>query len=121
MNTYPLQFESALGPQTIGVMVAASMLARMRGLLARPELRRGEGMLLRSCNMVHTVGMRYPIDVVFLGRDGSVLKISDAVGPRRARGHWRAHSVLELAAGEASRCGIWQGMRLPIESIQYFK
>lgn len=119
MNTYALRFESALGAQTIDVMVANSMWTRMRGLLARPELRSGEGMLLRSCNMVHTVGMRYPIDVVFLGRDGSVLKVSASVAPRRARSHWRAHSVLELAAGEAGRRGIGQSMRLPIESMQF--
>lgn len=98
-------------------MVATSMLSRMRGLLARPALRSNEGMLLHSCNMIHTFGMRYPIDVLFLRRDGLVLKIAETVKPRRARSHLRAHCVLELAAGEAVRCGISPGMFLPIQFL----
>lgn len=93
------------------------MLGRMRGLLARPALCRDEGMLLRSCNMIHTFGMCYPIDVLFLRRDGLVLKIAEAVKPRRARGYLRAHCVLELAAGEAQRCGIALGVVLPIQFL----
>jgi uncharacterized membrane protein (UPF0127 family) len=117
MNRSPMKFHSSCGPQVFEVMVAASMLGRMRGLLARPALRRSEGMLLHSCNMIHTFGMRYPIDVLFLRRDGLVLKIAEAVKPRRARSHLRAHCVLELAAGEAQRCGIAPGVVLPIQFL----
>ncbi len=101
----------------LDVAVADTPLARMRGLLARPPLRVGEAMLIRPCNMVHTIGMGYPIDVVFLRRDGTVLKVSPAVPPRRMRGHWRAHCVLELAAGEAARCAIIPGLALPIGAL----
>lgn len=112
-----MKFNSLSGPQVIDVMVAISMLERMRGLLARPALRNSEAMLLRPCNMIHTFGMRYPIDVLFLRRDGLVLKIAEAVVPRRTRSHLRAHGVLELAAGEARRCGIVLGAVLPIHSL----
>lgn len=114
MMILPLRFESASRSHAIDVMVAATALARMRGLLARPPLRRGQGMLIKPCNMIHTVGMGYPIDVVFLRRDGLVLKVAHQVMPRRLRGHWRAHCVLELAAGEAWRCAIAPGLVLPI-------
>ena len=79
MMILPLRFESASRSHAIDVMVAATALARMRGLLARPPLRRGQGMLIKPCNMIHTVGMGYPIDVVFLRRDGLVLKVAHQV------------------------------------------
>jgi uncharacterized membrane protein (UPF0127 family) len=118
MKRFPVTFQGARGVQTLDVMAAESMLERMRGLLARPTLQRGEGMLLHSCNLVHTFGMRYPIDVVFIQRDGVVLKVTDALVPRRASGHVRADCVLELAAGEARRCGIAPGLRLPLAKRQ---
>jgi uncharacterized membrane protein (UPF0127 family) len=55
--------------------------------------------------------------VVFVRRDGLVLKVARDVGPRRMRGHWGAASVLELAAGEAERCAIAPGVRLPLGAL----
>lgn len=105
-------------PHTLAVLVAASTPARLRGLLARPRLAPGQALLLKPCNMVHTLGMRYPIDVVFLARDGRVLDVASAVAPWRMRVHWRAHCVLELAGGEAARCGIGRGLVLPIGALR---
>jgi uncharacterized membrane protein (UPF0127 family) len=113
MRQISLAFNGQLGPQQLVLLVAESAIERMRGLLARQALGRGEAMLLPSCRLIHTVGMAYPIDVVFLRRDGMVLKVAKAVVPGRASGHWRAHSVLELAAGEADRHGIACGVSLP--------
>lgn len=112
-----LSYHSRGRHHAIDVMVADTALMRMRGLLARPQLRRGEAMLIRPCNMVHTVGMGYALDIVFLRRDGMVLKVAQAVPPLRMRGHWRAHCVLELAAGEADRCAIVPGLSLPIGAL----
>lgn len=117
MKHVPLVFEAQARTLTLDVMVAASPLARMRGLLARPALGAREGMLIRPCNMIHTLGMRYPIDVVFLRRDGLVLKVAPAVAPRRMRSHFGAHCVLELASGEAQRCAIVPGLTLPIGAM----
>ena len=105
------------GLHHLDVAVAGSTLARMRGLLWKPQLKHHEGMLLRACNLIHTFGMRYPIDVVFLRRDGHVLKVFESVLPRRVRGHLRAQCVLELAAGAVTTNGIHPGMRLPIETL----
>jgi uncharacterized membrane protein (UPF0127 family) len=115
MKRYPMRFQGAHGAHTLNVLQAESMFERMRGLLGRPPLQSGEGMLLRSCNLIHTFGMRYAIDVVFLRRDGRVVKVAHALAPRRASGHLRAHYVLELAAGEAGRRGIARGVRLPTD------
>ncbi len=56
---------------------------RMRGLLARAPLGVGEGLLIAPCNGIHTVGMRYAIDVVFIDRDGRVLRVTRALPPLR--------------------------------------
>lgn len=118
MQAGTLVFEGARGRRQLDVATAASMGARMRGLLGRPALGPREGLLLSPCNLVHTVGMRYPIDAVFLRRDGHVLKVVNALPPRRVAGHWRAQRVLELACGAASRAGIVPGLRLPIEQLE---
>lgn len=118
MKTVHLDFETLQGRQHLAVMLATTVLSRMRGLLGRPALQRDEGLLLRPCNLVHTLGMRYPIDVVFLRRDGLVLKVAGSLPVHRASGHLRAQCVLELAAGVAQSCGIVAGARLPVEALQ---
>lgn len=117
MTLKSLYFKTAEAPRRLRVMIAATPFKRMRGLLARRPLSRGEAMLIRPCNMIHTVGMGYKIDVVFLARDGVVLRVADAVAPLRMRMHFGAHSVLELAAGEAARLGIESGARLPVARL----
>ncbi len=84
----------------------------MRGLLGRSGLESGEGLLLQPASSVHTFFMRFAIDVVFLSRDGEVLKVADRVPPWRTAAARGAKTVIELAAGEAGRCGICVGDRL---------
>jgi uncharacterized protein len=93
-------------------VIADRMLPRMRGLLGRRGLENGEGLLIRPAPSMHTFFMRFPIDAVFLSRSGEVLKVADNVPAWRTRSCRRAHSVLELAAGEAARQGIAVGDRL---------
>jgi hypothetical protein len=94
--------------------VADRMLTRMRGLLGRRRLERGEGLLLKPAPSVHTFFMRFPIDAVFLDRDGSVLKVCSNLRPWRVAAARGAHATLELAAGEAERAGIGRGDRLEL-------
>jgi len=114
LNAIPIEFDAAARRHRFQVMLATTPLARMRGLLARPPLRPNQALFISPCNMVHTLGMGYAIDVVFLRRDGLVLKVAPQVAPRRMRGHLRAASVLELAAGEAARCGIAPGVTIRV-------
>jgi uncharacterized membrane protein (UPF0127 family) len=95
-------------------LVAENPLARMRGLLGRRGLESGEGLLLRPAPSVHTFFMRFAIDVVFLARDGEVLKVVHRLKPSHTTGARRAKAVVELAAGEADRRGIHTGMRLDL-------
>jgi len=95
------------------VGVADSWWRRLRGLLALPPLREGEGLLLLQCGAVHTVGMAYPIDVAFLDADGRVVGSIARLAPWRVgRGGVRAVHTLELPAGRLDDTGTIPGVRL---------
>ena len=92
--------------------MADTAFTRMRGLLGRRGLGRGQGLFIEPTWSVHTWFMRFPIDVVFLDRDLTVLRIRKHLGPWRAAARFRARSVLELAAGECDRLRLEVGDRL---------
>lgn len=95
------------------VTVADSFLSRLRGLLGRPPMRDGQGMLLLDCASVHTVGMGYPIDVAFLDAQGTVVRSYDALEPWRVGiGGDGAVHALELPAGRLRETGTVPGVRL---------
>jgi uncharacterized membrane protein (UPF0127 family) len=92
--------------------VAATPFRRMKGLLGKSALAPGEGLLLRPATSIHTLFMRFPIDVVFLDRELVVRKVSSDVKPWRLVFGRRTRSVLELATGEAVGRGVEVGQRL---------
>jgi uncharacterized membrane protein (UPF0127 family) len=95
--------------------IADTAWSRMRGLLGRRGLASDEGMLLRPTPSVMTFFMRFPIDVVFLDRDGVVLAVRPEVRPWRAVSCRRARSTLELRAGEAAARGLRSGDVLSVQ------
>jgi uncharacterized protein len=82
-------------------LVANTPWARMRGLLGRDELPRGEGILLRPAGSIHTFFMRFPIDVVFIDRENRVVDVERELGPWRTAKRRGAKAVIELPAGAA--------------------
>jgi uncharacterized membrane protein (UPF0127 family) len=96
--------------------VADSAWTRLRGLLGRRRLSPDAGLLLLPTGSIHTWFMRFPIDAVFLDGDLRVLGVAAELRPWRLAGRRGARAVLELAAGEAARCGIEPGDRLNLES-----
>ena len=97
--------------------LADGPLSRMRGLSGRTRLPRGRGMLMRPTWFVHTAFMRFPVDVIFLDQDLTVLAMREHVLPWRTVGHLRAHSVLKLAAGESAALALEVGDRLAWGSL----
>ena len=87
------------------VRTTESTFERLKGLLGGSPLREGEALVLEPCNMVHTIGMRYSIDIVFADRTGVVRKVCAGVPPFRMRASLRSRYVVEMAAGEAARLG----------------
>ena len=92
--------------------IAETPRSRLKGLLGRSRLERGEALLIRPTWSVHTFFMRFPIDVVFVDRRLRVVAVAPHLRPWRAAARRRAHAVLELAAGEAARRGLETGTSL---------
>jgi uncharacterized membrane protein (UPF0127 family) len=95
--------------------VAGTSETRRTGLLKHTSLPRGEGLLIAPCEGIHTFGMKFAIDVLFLSRERKVLKAVAAMGPRRISLCLRAHSVLELPVGAAAETGTVKGDQLEFE------
>lgn len=72
---------------------------RRKGLLGRDGLRPGEGLWIVPCESVHTFGMRFPIDLIYVDRNKRVRKVRSDVPAWRLSGCLSAHSVIELPAG----------------------
>ena len=97
--------------------LADRVAARMRGLLGRDELEPGTGMLLSPEPSVHTFFMRFAIDVVFLDKAKTIVKIVHDLRPWRAAGARKAVAALELPAGAAAAAGLRTGMRLVANEV----
>jgi uncharacterized membrane protein (UPF0127 family) len=94
------------------VELASTRATRRRGLLGRDSLAPTAALMLTPCVAVHTAFMRFPIDIVFLDRDGRAVKLVSDVGPWRMAGSKRARTVIEMAAGSLRRHAIALGDRL---------
>ena len=96
--------------------VARSYWARLRGLLFRPPLVDGEGLLIAPCNSVHTFMMGFPIDVLFVDKERRVVHLIPSMPPQRAsRIVRKARDVIELPAGISARTGTAVGDLLSLE------
>lgn len=94
--------------------VADSVWPRFKGLMFHPPLAEGEALFIRPCSSVHMFFMRFPLDIVFVDREGAVVKVVRDLRPwRMALGGKGAHSALELASGAAA--GVSVGDRLVFE------
>ena len=82
------------------VRTAGSFRARFTGLLGTRDLPAGQGLWIARCRCVHTFGMRYPIDVAFLGAEDVVVGVSEWLVPNRiSRFCPDARGALEVPAG----------------------
>lgn len=87
------------------VWVADRWWSRMRGLLARPPLSAdgSQALLITPCASVHTVGMRYSLDLVYLDRAGMVVGWREHVAPWRLSACRRAAATVEFRGGALAR------------------
>ena len=81
------------------VELADTSAARRRGLLGRGSLPAGHALVITRCNAVHTIGMRFAIDVAFVDSSGRVRKIVENVVPWRMAMSITSTAVIEFAAG----------------------
>lgn len=98
------------GRDVAAVEVADTPRARTRGLLGRDGI--DGALLLRPASSVHTLRMRFAIDVAFLSRDGRVRRVVTMAPGRLGRPTWGARAVLEAEAGQFARWGLAVGSQV---------
>ena len=99
------------------IRVADTFLTRIRGLLFTERLGSGEGLWILPCNSIHSFGMGFTFDALFLGPDGKVVGRYDRFRRNRiSRVFWNARGVLELPAGTIERTGTEVGDEIRFET-----
>ncbi len=84
--------------------------------MGRRKLGEDEGLLIEPCSSIHTMFMRFAIDVIFLDRERRVVKIATVTPFRVALGRG-SHAVLEVPAGTAERHGLEVGDALSLTPL----
>lgn len=100
------------------VEIADRGARRRKGLLGRDGLSAEEGLWILPCEAVHTIGMRFPIDLIYLDRGNRVKKTRSNVRPFRLSACFSAHSVIELASGTINRTQTQPGDRLEFSAAE---
>ena len=91
----------------ISVELANTFFTRLVGLLSRSSLPNDQGLLLDPCSSIHTLGMRFPIDIIYLDKENKVLGNADDLKPNRFSFAPKGTAkVLEIAQGNRIRTGI---------------
>ena len=89
--------------------------ARRTGLLGRQSLPHDTVLAIAPSNAIHTFAMQFPIDVLYIRRDGTVVKRVLALKPRRLSAAWGGFAVLEFGAGHSGVAATQVGDTLRIE------
>lgn len=100
------------------LIAAFDSTTRRKGLLARDTFPRGSAMIIAPTNAIHTFFMKFAIDVLFVAKDGRIVKLRRALPPWRIAAAWRAQSVIELAGGVLEEAGVEPGDRLALLRLE---
>lgn len=95
---------------------AGTAWRRFIGLMGHPPLANGHGLFLAPCGSIHTLFMRFDLDLIFISRDFRVVRVVTDVKPwRMAWGGWSAWGVLELRSGWFPCASLAPGTSLKFE------
>ena len=95
---------------TESARVADNVLTRLVGLLRDRQLAQGDGLWIIPCNSIHSIGMKFDFDAVFLDKELRVVHLMHAMKPWRvSKTVFSAHSVLEIPAGVIAQTGTEMG------------
>ncbi|MBE2316287.1 DUF192 domain-containing protein [Solirubrobacter sp. CPCC 204708] len=89
-------------PGGLRIAAARTRATRGKGLSRMDEMPPDVGLELAPCRSVHTFGMRFALDLIWLDRSGAVVRVDEAVRPRRFRTCLAARSVIEVRGGCAA-------------------
>jgi uncharacterized membrane protein (UPF0127 family) len=94
---------------------AHTFLSRGRGLMLKPPLPAGGGLIIEPCNSIHMFFMRYPLDILFLNEEGKVIFLYRGIKPwRMGRVVRGARMAIELPEGAIDSTGTQIGDKITI-------
>ena len=94
---------------------ADNFFTRFKGLMFVKNIEDNYALHITPCNQIHMLNMRFALDVIYLDKDNTVVKVDENVQPGRiCKTESQAKSVIEMKAGAASEYGINQGDILEI-------
>ncbi len=97
---------------------ADTFFLRLRGLLGRKSFKKGEALLIPRCQAVHSFFMKFPIDIVFVGADFSVIRtVKNLKQFRISSCYSAAYCVIELPAGTIEQTNTKMGDKLALCDI----
>ncbi|MHB8964300.1 MAG: DUF192 domain-containing protein [Saccharofermentanales bacterium] len=100
------------------LMLADTFFSRLKGLSKHQRLEEGEGLIIRPCSQIHTIGMKFPIDIVFLTKSGVVIQFEQDMQPGVVSGYVpKAWQVVELKSGTIAAKGISTGKTIAFEYL----
>ncbi|MES9970360.1 MAG: DUF192 domain-containing protein [Candidatus Thiodiazotropha sp.] len=105
-------------PPNLTVQMADSYFSRLRGLMGKKSMGDTGGLLLKKCSAVHTIGMRYTLDLVFMDKSGKVLKCTEGVKPFRTASARGAYYTLELNQGMIQKQDIKVDDRFELNAVE---
>lgn len=95
--------------------VAGDVRSRTRGLIGHPPLESGQALMIPQSRWIHTFGMSFPIDVVYVDKKWCIVALTENLPPRRIdHPVLRAQAVIEMAPGEIRRLGLKLGDHLEL-------
>lgn len=99
--------------------LADGFFTRFRGLMFKKSIPNGWGLMIVPCNQIHMFNMNFPIDVVYIAKNGEIVFIDENVPQRKiCKAVKEAHCVLELNAGTAKGLGLNIGNTLTAEPVK---
>jgi hypothetical protein len=98
-------------------VLAANPLTRMKGLLGRSSMPSSEAIILRPASSIHTLFMRFGLDIIYVDRENQILKVVRDLAPFRFSSARGAMSVIEMAAGATGGHDLRAGDRLLFSGV----
>jgi hypothetical protein len=96
----------------MNVVVGDTFWQRFKGLIGTSFLPETEGLLLCKCNSIHMFGMLYALDIIYLDKDGVILKVVENIKPFQVSCCWKAQDTLEVKRGTIKQMGWKIGEKL---------
>ena len=114
-----LRLQSPKGETVLAdkAVIARGIIQRALGLLTHRQFDLGQALVIPRCSAIHTFGMRFPIDLVFLQSEGVVLRVMPRVPPGRLVWTRGAKTVIELPAGTLERTPVQPGELIAMSAV----